>query len=121
MKREIEFRGRTAKGEWVYGSFINSVVKGSSFGYIAGNNVVEPIQVMRKTVGQYVGIKDKNGKKIFEHDLLLKGFEKVVVKWNSNQCRWGIYLNGYEISGFNESTKDYFEVIGNIFDKESEK
>lgn len=37
MSREIVFRGKTKDGKWVYGSFINSVVKGSLFGYIAGN------------------------------------------------------------------------------------
>lgn len=114
--REILFKGkRVDNGEWTEGYLFKSWNKVFLLWGMTGDcpNMEE---VIPKTVGQYTGLTDKNGKKIFEGDILLKGFEKVLVKWNANQCRWGIYSNNYEICGFNESTQGYFEVIGNIYD-----
>ena len=125
--REILFRGkRVDNGEWVYGFLIEALNcvtdKNETFiieqdaTYFTYGEFACAVEVKPETVGQFTGLCDKNGKKIFEGDILLKGFEKVLVKWNANQCRWGIYSNNYEICGFNESTQGYFEVIGNIYD-----
>ena len=116
MMKEILFKGkRVDNGKWTEGYFFKSWDKVFLLWGMTGDcpNMEE---VIPETVGQYTGLNDKNGKKIFEGDILLKGFEKVLVKWNANQCRWGIYSNNYEICGFNESTQGYFEVIGNIYD-----
>lgn len=114
--REILFKGkRVDNGEWTEGYFFKSWDKVFLLWGMTGNSP-NMEEVKPETVGQYTGLKDKNEKKIFEGDILLKGFEKVLVKWNANQCRWGIYSNNYEICGFNESTQGYFEVIGNIYD-----
>ena len=114
--KEILFRGkRVDNGKWTEGYFFKSWNKVFLLWGMTGDcpNMEE---VIPETVGQSTSLTDKNGKKIFEGDILLKGFEKVSVKWNANQCRWGIYSNNYEICGFNESTQGYFEVIGNIYD-----
>ena len=126
MMREILFRGKKIDNdEWTYGFYFEHSIDGQKDSYIKYQTFDEGFvtnEVVADTVGQYTGLTDKNGKKIFEGDILLKGFEKVLVKWNANQCRWGIYSNNYEICGFNESTQGYFEVIGNIYDnKEEEK
>ena len=118
--REILFRGKKIDNdEWTYGFYFEHSIDGQKDSYIKYQTFDEGFvtnEVVADTVGQYTGLTDKNGKKIFEGDILLKGFEKVLVKWNANQCRWGIYSNNYEICGFNESTQGYFEVIGNIYD-----
>ena len=125
--REILFRGkRTDDGEWMYGNLtvwrdgsasIDEVPSGTS-----PLHAVDP-----ETVGQYTGLTgtDKNGKKIFEGD---------IVKWDGEEISNIRYCDGvyrlcnakgyYGVSLHNHFS--YVEVIGNIHDnpeliKESEE
>ena len=135
MERDIRFRGkRISNGEWLYGDLMQDDVNGCCI-YPLKNKGLK--QVLCCTIGQFTGLYDKNGKEIYEGDIL-RGDEYpfncdgvdnyfAEIVWADNVC--GFYrithkkpnstVRGISHGNWEQLDEDdikSFEVIGNIHD-----
>jgi uncharacterized phage protein (TIGR01671 family) len=134
MKRNIKFRGKDLRGQWQYGDLIHNDETDLLIRQGCINSFIK-----NETVGQFTGLKDKNGKEIYEGDIvewlffyticssngangdceeLLKG----VIEWRQGGFVFRVLENDFEnagwysISDLHTETQTDVEVIGNIYD-----
>lgn len=133
MSREIKFRGQTRrKGEriinmagdkceanWVYGGIFPQN-NGGDFAIIYEQPSCEKRVVYADTVGQYIGVDDKNGKEIYEDDIVRTNSGRLCkVVWFSSPQYQGWDLMPIETKNPAPAEVDFWnnlEVVGNVYE-----
>ena len=122
MTRKIKFRGKDFLGRWHYGHL--HLATGSSSLMIQVDSF-DSFGVLPKTVGQFTGLFDKNGKEIYEGDIIFSqkcNSEAVLhqIEYNVDNAMFVAKLKGWDFD-FCRISQDWIdeygkEVIGNVFD-----
>ena len=120
--RQIKFRGKSlVTGKYLFGAYFLGL---NDWHYIR-HTVVEGDRrtavvdaVDSETIGQFTGLQDKNGKDIYEGDIIshdngiTKQFTNVEVKFWEGSFIAGIAISRYSLINYN--VPNYIEVTGNI-------
>ncbi len=128
MAREIKFRGKTPQGEWLYGDLqqcndgtVRIAVNNECWNDdgIQSSDYLKILEVNPDTVGQFTGLHDKNGKEIYEGDIVRTDVSRANATKNKTYRNFAIrynaphFWNGYDTFLMSEWR---MEVIGNIHD-----
>ena len=119
--REILFRGkRIDNGEWVEGCYTFSKKASRHIIWVQSESNAEfwhtyPIAVDPLSVGQFTGLTDKNGKKIFEGDIVFAGYGEYYQGQHEHSATMIIDMADYEALNA-LCNANVVEVIGNIHD-----
>lgn len=115
MKREILFRGKSPKGHWIYG------MPSYDLKYIFNDSnydSYDQFEIIPETIGQFTGLTDKNGAKIFEEDIIgrIGFFSRIVAHDGIRFYTYSLHNLEQKYPLTAQSFDEYDEIIGNIHD-----
>ena len=119
--REIKFRGYSKEiGKWIYGCLLKCWSKVEEDfvdddPMMVSQNNYNYYEVDKVSVGQYTGFKDKNGREIYEGDIVKWWNEKCIVEFDAGKWLAKKMTSNRVIRLFNELS--HIEVIGNTYEK----
>ena len=123
--RTIKFRGKSIDGkEWLYGDLVSSADKKRFAILVNDKENYDECEVAPKTIGQFSGLYDYNGNKIYEGDILKwekDGLMYVVKFWDGmfyasvKECNDGIF-GGFPLHALTKHDDRKCEIVGNIYD-----
>lgn len=116
MQREILFRGkRVDNGQWIYGDLLTS--NGTGCEISDWNEVDYSIHdIDPETVGQYTGIDDRDGDRIFEGDIFKIGAEDNIYTVKFDYGCFLAYEDDVQVGILAELATMFIKKIGNIHD-----
>lgn len=114
--REILFRGKNkVDGEWSVGSLTHDTKYGNCFIEVCVHQGICE-EVIPESVEQYTGLTDKNGRMVFEGDIIHGNLGNFVVRWNDNISGFAVGEKERTHPCMNRGTMKCYEIIGNIYD-----
>ena len=126
--RTIKFRGKThGNGKWYYGSLVYSNEINAAIYFQIGSGLVKRmdwVYVIPETIGQFTGLYDCDGNKIYEGDIVeweKDGLMYVVRFWcgmfyaSVKECNDGIF-GGFPLHALTKHDDRKCKIVGNIYD-----